>query len=694
MNRYMILLFWIMFTGCVSSSLQDLSNNAFSIIVSEDQIHKITLNWTKMSLYDHYKVFRSDDLLGEYALISGKLTNGVFEDHNVETGKVYYYKVRAYNKKNFALYLTDEAIGISGKKTFFSAPNTISASSGLFNDRIILEWDKVVGAKQYQVLRSQDNVNFDLIATIYFNYYEDKDISGGTTYYYQINSIDADGILSSDRSPIVSGSTFSPQISLFSKGGEFYDKIVLHWEKVPFVEQYKVFRSTIPNFLGHEIAILQSNAITYEDLNVKPSEIYYYTIIYQNTTAMGQSHAIKSYVKSDNAPPKVQNIKASQGEFSDRIVLTWTSFGEHCSYQIDRFSPQDSSWKEIAISQKNTYTDFSFDDAYEYKYRIIAMNPNLGEVSDPVQGWILRSPIGLKASDSYAEKITISWDVAPAVQRYNIYVSEFSDQGFKLLTSYALKDSTQRASFDHRLECDVDQKELYYQVELLTDTQNGPKSPPIKGILKKMPAPQNIKALNNRGANPMINLVWDSVQGARGYRVYRATLKHHQANQKNLQNSDYKLIATTQNNSYPDHLIYFPLRRYVYRIVSLDGDGVEGKSAYSEIVWRVPDTIQEFVKDVDFTILHAQKQIRNFGYNGSSGIIRGRSSGVYHYSAGLTGSKSMWNQYSSFEITINGNPNLKIGISPPGAYMSGSIYITGLYRGKITYDNLFGKEGG
>ncbi|MGL4387887.1 MAG: fibronectin type III domain-containing protein, partial [Brevinema sp.] len=367
-----------------------MSNNQFSVVTSEAENNGVALIWIDMPLYSFYRVFRSENLFGEYTPISQYIKKNSFQDLNVVFGKKYYYKVQGYNEQKYPLYLTKETIGYAGKENYFSAPKNLKASLGQYQTKIKLTWETSPEAKKYEILRSEDGEFFESIATVYFNEYEDQDLPLGSVYYYQINSINKDGVLSSNSSKKAKGITFGGAANLFSKSGEYRDKIILSWDYIPFVDSYLLFRSESSTTIGVQIASLNDNVLSYEDRDIESSKIYYYTLIYQNSSAIGRTEPIKSYLKSENSPAKVENITASQGDFDDKIILSWKSLGENISYQICRFNPKTSTWKEIAISIQNTYTDSNFDHkSYEYEYRITAMNPSLGEVSNPVKGWLL-----------------------------------------------------------------------------------------------------------------------------------------------------------------------------------------------------------------------------------------------------------------------------------------------------------------
>lgn len=205
---------------------------------------------------------------------------------------------------------------------------------------------------------------------------------------------------------------------------------------------------------------------------------------------------------------------------------------------------------------------------------------------------------------------------------------------------------------------------------------------------------QEITVEGDKTASDTFILKWSDIPKAEGYNVYQVTLHSRKAIVNNIKKEDLIKLNITKKNSFKIKLIDIPLRRYAFFVEALDFKGQIITSFTSDIVWRYPKSVEEFIQDVDFTMVHAIKQIKSFGLGGSRQIIKGRAYGEYDYVACVMGSKSAWNNYSSFEVILNGNPTIEISIYPTGAVMDGVVNISGLYEGQIIYKKLFGKTGG
>ncbi len=121
-----------------------------------------------------------------------------------------------------------------------------------------------------------------------------------------------------------------------------------------------------------------------------------------------------------------------------------------------------------------------------------------------------------------------------------------------------------------------------------------------------------------------------------------------------------------------------PLRRYAYRVTSVNE---EGESVFSKTVegyYRMPMDEKEVLKDMDYTIHFAQSSIPHFGQMGLKVIVPGRASGIYYYASEMTNITSQFENYADFETVLNGNPKITVTLNPMGTRMNGNITAWGL----------------
>lgn len=714
-KEWIIVCFVLFFSSCAKAKLIDKTLNEFQVKASKNFADHIEVTWTKNNFYKHYQVLRSETELGKFESVSGLVNNDQFKDYNVVSGKTYYYKVRGYNSINTPLYTTEAADGFSGTMVSQPPPSNIRTVEGQSPMMIRLEWDRVHDADAYKVYRSENpavmsdpdilGAGWKEVAVVRYPFYEDNNVVTGSYYYYRIGSVlrrsdDTYGPVSSGFSNPIQGYTFGGDAGLSSTAGAFYDKIVLTWVNLPTVKQYVIYRSDDKNAIGIPVATISaSEPPTYSDYTAESGKVYYYTVLYNNDYTVRQSLMVKSYKKTDSAPPMPGNFSVSRGTDPLNVVLTWNKVDSATGYTIFRAADQNGPYEEIKIiNDKNsvTYKDTPPTDSYIYYYKISAFNPAPGSETAPTQGWVNRPPSNITASTGFGNKVVLSWDPVPGATQYNIDVADSPNGSYRRAGNVAGRSGQNKVSFSHNIDIgDRMSKDFYYKVQVNTSAVVSDWSDSVFGKIQKIGQPKNLRILNNRTSmERTLTLEWNPVPNAEQYNIYRATLKHAGASKDRLTAKDYKKVATVNDVGYQAPLNTVPLRRYVYRVVAVDGGGAEGVGALSDIAYRLPVDIDEFLLDVDFTIIHAQTQIRGFGDNGSSGNISGRYRGRYNYAASFSSSRSQWDNYMSFEVQLNGNPSMSISISPVGATMNGTLNISGLYSGTVTYNRFFGAPGG
>ena len=698
-NLFILML--VILGGCQMSTLTDVTANSFMVTASQGEFpDSVKVEWIKTEYYANFVVLRSSSENGIYMPITEKINTIEIEDkQNIVEGVSYYYKVQGYNNIGTAMFLTEPTEGFAGSGGGFLPPKDIKITTGESTTSLELSWLRVGGAKSYEIARSEDNTNFDIIDAVPYLSYEDKNVTVGKKYYYQITSLDKDGIPSPDRSKTVEGSLFGADLNLSTESGAYADKIVLTWQPYEYAAEYVLYRSTTSGIMGEVVETFKkSDTMEYTDIDVVATDLYYYSIVYQNDSgAKDQSATVRNYLKTDNAPAKPTGFTASQGVNPKTVELKWNAVEGATCYEIARSISETGPWEIVAKTDKDSgitsYDDEVPNDSYTYFYTVTGFNPAPGIVSDVKEGWANKPPVNITASSSFGDKVTLTWDRVPGARSYMINFSRTED-GTYGLAGTAYPSSSEQVSFDHIYDIGANlEQDLFYKVSVTTSGQSLP-SEPVKGAIKKMSAPQNVRVLKNNTATKSMTIAWDRISGANSYNIYRATLAHRGSDPNKLEIAHFKKVGSAQNAAYTLDFNTYPIRRYVYLVKGVDAGGAEGVLTKTELVKRLPVDLEDFAKDVDYTIVEAQTQVPNFGYQGSGGSISGRAQGKYDYYAGMSGSKNIWSSYSSFETILDGEQSVTISITPMGAYLNGPANISGLYEGKITYTNLLAAEGG
>ena len=152
----------------------------------------LSLSWKKVNSASGYHILRSTSKTTGYAkvaTVSGETTLS-YKDTNLEPGKIYYYKVRAYRDNK---YKTGMGTNSSVQKAWTLSVPEITGGTSTDGNKVTLKWNKVLRASGYDIYRSTSKVggykkikNISSGSTVK---YEDTGVAAGTIYYYKIKAI-------------------------------------------------------------------------------------------------------------------------------------------------------------------------------------------------------------------------------------------------------------------------------------------------------------------------------------------------------------------------------------------------------------------------------------------------------------------------------------------------------------------------
>lgn len=150
---------------------------------------KVVLNWKALSGTDKYFIYRATKKTGDYKRV-GAVKGNKFTDKNAESGKTYYYKIRATHKNTDANSICSVVKDI---KVFKSSGLSIGV---IFGDKVYptFTWNKVKDAASYNVYRSfYKDKNFKRLSTEESTTFKNKTMPQGLTLYYKLEAVSKTG---------------------------------------------------------------------------------------------------------------------------------------------------------------------------------------------------------------------------------------------------------------------------------------------------------------------------------------------------------------------------------------------------------------------------------------------------------------------------------------------------------------------
>ena len=340
-----------------------------SISASADSISgKPMLTWTAMSAAEKYYIYRGtrESAIEYYA--SSKTSTYI--DISAVVDKTYYYWVTPVisgaegSKSNMVSVKCKAAASTSVKP---AAPElNITTSAG----KPQIYWNPVSGSVKYWIYRSTDGKKFSYYDKTTNTSYTNSSTSIGTTYYYKVKAVNANGAASDySVSKGILCKPAAPTVSINRSNG----KPKLSWKAVSGAKKYWIYRSTD----GKNFKYFDSTTRTsYTNSGAASGTKYYYRVkavaVVNGKNVASANSSTKSLFTS-LAKPSV-SITTSNG----KPKITWKAVKGADKYYVYRstdgktFSYWDSTSKTNFVNsgaKKNT--------KYYYKVKAVcASNSN------------------------------------------------------------------------------------------------------------------------------------------------------------------------------------------------------------------------------------------------------------------------------------------------------------------------------
>ena len=297
--------------------------------------------------------------------------------------------------------------------------------------------------------------------------------------------------------------------------------IEIKWNNVLNASKYNVYRSLSAesNFL----LIASTSTNIYKDYAVPDGNKYYYKISADKTNCTETALSETDYGYIIACPVMLpQNLTASDGTETDKIILTWEDSVNASFYKIYK-SLTPGQFNYYATSKDNSYEDTNVESGNLYYYAITASKDDCREtnLSNSDKGSVFYCPFfapeNLKATDNkYTDKIVITWDQMNSVDSYNIYRSISPQDDFEFIG-----DSTTNRYEDKTA---LKGKQYYYNVSAIkkscaeTDKSNHDRGQLLQCPLDK---PTGLDATDAVGGNRVV-VSWDYLANCDGYYIYRS----------------------------------------------------------------------------------------------------------------------------------------------------------------------------
>jgi fibronectin type 3 domain-containing protein len=351
--------------------------------------------------------------------------------------------------------------------------------------------------------------------------------------------------------------------NVMASDGIYGDKVIINWDTVPEAEKYVILRSERPVSRGGVMTRLAILSRTYyEDTPPECGIIYYYWVRAINDDGRSRfSHAKGSCGIAGTEPmtgtlQTPENVSATDGDFTDKIRITWDRSSGAASYDIYRAEDFSAPKTRLGSTTGTTFDDTTADCCIDYYYWVKAKKG--GETSDFFYSDIgyrdcpVSAPTNVNASDGAQEDaILVTWEASTGATSYDIYRAT-SPTGSKS----KIADTTETTYTDTRITCD---DAYFYWVQALNLCSNSEYSNSDSGYPKCLvppdgdtpgsgpvhsgapSAPTGVSASSGLYTDRIV-ISWQALPDATSYDIYRSA-RHAGVKEK---------ISSTRGTSHSD----------------------------------------------------------------------------------------------------------------------------------------------
>ncbi|MFC1461170.1 LamG-like jellyroll fold domain-containing protein [Verrucomicrobiota bacterium] len=212
--------------------------------------------------------------------------------------------------------------------------------------------------------------------------------------------------------------------------GTYTDKVRVTWDSVSGATGYQVWRNTA-NSSASASSIGAATDVTYDDTSATADVTYYYWVKATNSTATSEfSDSDAGYRISEASLTAPTNVYATDGAYTNKVLITWNWASGATSYEVWRNTTNDtSSASKLADATETSCDDTSASIGQTYYYWVKAKNSSItsafsdsdsGHVAAP--DTVLAAPTGVSASDGTCTgEIAVTWTAVSEATSYEVW---------------------------------------------------------------------------------------------------------------------------------------------------------------------------------------------------------------------------------------------------------------------------------
>jgi len=310
-----------------------------------------------------------------------------------------------------------------------SAPSGVTATDGTYTNKVVVSWDPLVDAANYNVYRSltfdvtdltqvEPIGNSDGTNTIF----NDETGLAGVRYYYWVSSVNAyrsEGPKSTKQETGYRG--LAAPGGIFATDGAYLNKVRVTWPLVDGATGYQLYRGLEGDTTLAPIYFTAGGV--YEDTDVDAGVHYQYKVGATNGI-FGSTKSIAEIGYAFGAPG---SLSASKSAYVGKVRLTWDAVESASGYQVWRGShailPPDGGAVKLATVTSPTYDDTSVSAGVTYYYWVRGYSlavPGCGDWSGMASGNGAAAGVDLWVDDLVVLPVQVGVGDSPAIVSFRM----------------------------------------------------------------------------------------------------------------------------------------------------------------------------------------------------------------------------------------------------------------------------------
>lgn len=423
----------------------------------------------------------------------------------------------------------------------------ISPSLKVLNDKIIVSFNKMDGADEYNIYLDSKLITTikSSITSASYSYTIPNTVKYGTTYNIGIQPIKKIG--SEKIEGVLSETEYTPtvilsQLTLKAKN-EPQNKVVLTWDADKNASGYKIVETFNKKTTVYEI---KNKSTTSYSIDMSAGGNYvFYVYPYRDNQNGYASNIINISIMLKTAPTFTHNVE------SNTLKLTWAAVDGANEYILEKNT--DGNWNKVVQTKDLSYQDKGLLFGKTYRYRLRAIK-NISDYNTTVfytnySNEISVTPtieVGnteLSVSKTARTSISLAWKSADNANKYVVYRKKGTSASFSVLTTTSNLTYT-----DNNLSAG----EVYTYV--VRPYRDYCASSDQSNVITYTTLSNEKPILTVSKVANSAKLVWTKVAGADSYKVFKVI------------NSSDKLLSTVSTTSFSDSDVKLG-ELYTYKVI-------------------------------------------------------------------------------------------------------------------------------